>query len=119
MNDEFDYNNAMASLYPDTEYVINKSAYDCGVEGVKEEIVRCRDCEMCKEQEIYDENGNVERVEFQCSRPIMFLENAGVSKQPMHIGSLSNYMNIVLQNVDLDGFCAWGKRKRNELSSND
>ena len=44
MNDEFDFNAAMASLYPDTEYIINKSAYDCGVEGVKEEIVRCKDC---------------------------------------------------------------------------
>lgn len=45
MIDGFDYNNTMASLYPDTEYIINKSAYDCGVEGVKEEIVRCKYCE--------------------------------------------------------------------------
>lgn len=36
-------------LCSDTEYIINKSAYDCGVEGVKEEIVRCRDCEYFKD----------------------------------------------------------------------
>ena len=111
MNDDFDYYAAMESLYPDTEYIINKSAYDCGVEGVKEEIVRCKDCEMCKEYEIYDDKGNVEKVELRCTRPIMFLEKGGMSMQEMLFGSCLNGMNVVLQNVKPNGFCSWGKKQ--------
>lgn len=86
MNDEFDFNAAMASLYPDTEYVINKPAYDCGVEGVKEEIVRCIDCEDCSEEGIYTPQY------YCCSRHW-------------------NYHGWQGTPTDPDGFCKWGKRK--------
>ena len=88
MNDEFDFNAAMASLYPDTEYVINKSAYDCGVEGVKEEIVRCKDCADCTEEGIYT-------PQYYCGSRHW---NSGCCRTP----------------TDPNGFCAWGKRKKNE-----
>lgn len=78
---------------------------------VREEIVRCRNCEMCKEQEIYDENGNVEDVEFKCARPIMFLEKGGMSTRSMQFESYLGGMSVILQNVNPNGFCAWGKKK--------
>lgn len=98
-----------------TEYiceVIEPPAFDSYHKiAFLEEVVRCKYCEMCKEYEIYDEKGNVERVEFRCTRPIMFLERRSVSMQEMLFGSNLNGMNVVLQNVKLDGFCSWGKRK--------
>ena len=84
----------------------------CEVWGeIREKIVRCRDCEMCKEQEIYDKNGNVEGVSYKCARPIMFLEKGGVSTRSMFFGSNLNGMSVVLQNVTPNGFCAWGRKK--------
>lgn len=76
-----------------------------------QEVVRCKDCEMCKEYEIYDDKGNVEKVEFRCARPIMFLEKSDMLTQSMQFGSYLNGMNVVLQNVKLDGFCSWGKKR--------
>lgn len=84
MNDEFDFNTAMASLYPDTEYVINKSAYDSGVEGVREEIVRCKDCEYYRESQWV--------IATDVPDVCTFFSN-GVKVRP-------------------DGFCKWGKRKK-------
>ena len=78
---------------------------------VVKEIVRCKDCEMCKEYEIYDDKGNVEKVELRCTRPIMFLEKGGVSMQEMLFGSCLNGMNVVLQNVKPNDFCSWGKKQ--------
>ena len=86
MNDDFDYNAAMESLYSDTEYIINKSAYDSGVEGVKEEIVRCRDCADCTEEGIYT-------PQYYC-RSIQW-----------------NHQSWQGTPTDPDGFCKWGKRK--------
>lgn len=86
MDDDFDYNAAMESLYPDTEYIINKSAYDSGVEGVKEEIVRCKDCADCTEEGIYT-------PQYYCNnRHWHYLSWQGTSTDP-------------------NGFCKWGKRK--------
>lgn len=86
MNDDFDYYAAMESLYPDAEYVINKSAYDSGVEGVKEEIVRCKDCADCTEEGIYT-------PQYYC--------------RSRHW----NYQSWQGTPIDPDGFCKWGKRK--------
>lgn len=85
MNDEFDFENAMASLYPDTEYIINKSAYDCGAECVKEEIVRCKDCADCNEESVYT-------PQYYC---------------------LSKHFNNGCYGTPTnpDGFCFWGRRK--------
>ena len=84
MNYDFDYNAAMASLYPDTEYIINKYAYDCGVEGVKEEIVRCKDCKYMD----YELDG----------MPIC-------RHRCWYVGYDYDY-------VKLDGFCAWAERSK-------
>lgn len=83
MNDDFDYSADMDKPYPNTEYIINKSAYDRGVEGVKEEIVRCKDCAY-SEKTLSGINGYI------CVRiddPRCWLS------------------------VGAGGFCAWGKRK--------
>lgn len=89
MGNEFDYNNAMASLYPDTEYIINKSAYDSGLEGVKEEIVRCKDCEHAFEKD----NGM-----YSCH---------GDLTEPWDY--YNDCPNVTL--VPADGFCFCGKRR--------
>lgn len=81
IDDDFDFNAAMASLYPYTEYVINKFAYDSGVEGVKEKIVRCKDCEYLEEDD----------SKWRCS-------------------NLEFYIDFVCGEKP-DGFCKWGERK--------
>lgn len=83
-NDEFDFNSAMDLLYPDTEYIINKSAYDCGAEGVREEIIRCKDCKYMDRE----------------------LDGAPICRQRCwHVGYDYDY-------VKLDGFCAWAERSK-------
>lgn len=97
-----------------TEYICDIGiSYDTIVRRshVREKVVRCKDCEMCKEYEIYDDKGNVERVEFRCTRPIIFLERRSVSMQEMLFGSNLNGMNVVLQNVKPNDFCSYAKRK--------
>ena len=86
INNDFDCNAAMASLYPNTEYVINKSAYDSGVESVKEEIVRCKDCADCTEEGIYT-------PQYYCGSRRW---NRGCCATP----------------TDPNGFCKWGKRRQ-------
>lgn len=86
MDDDFDYSADMDRLYPNTEYVINKSAYDSGIEGVKEEIIRCKDCADCTEEGIYT-------PQYYCNSRHW---NSGCCSTP----------------TEPDGFCKWGKRKK-------
>lgn len=84
MNDEFDYSAAIAELYPNTEYIINKSAYDCGVEGIKEEIIRCKDCKYMDRE----------------------LDGAPICRRRCW------YVGYDYDYVKLDGFCAWAERSK-------
>lgn len=74
----------------------------------REDIVRCGECSLCKESAIFDDEGNAIGVKHECARPFMFLQRGGMVKSAL---SPLNGMIVVLQQVRLDGFCAWGKRR--------
>ena len=71
-------------------------------------IVMCGECSLCKKSVITDDEGNVIDVKHECTRPFMVLQREGMVKSAF---SPLNGMIVVLQQVCLDGFCAWGKRR--------
>jgi len=71
-------------------------------------IVRCGECDLCKESAILDDEGNMTGVKHECARPFMILKKGGIAESVFNpLGGVA----VVLQQVKPDGFCAWGERR--------